>query len=101
MKFKKFIIFFSLSTSYFSFISLCLSMEKINLSLSIDRNYRNDKITFFGGSSSDDKNEKEPTEDEIREAKKLFWIEFGVTTGFLILVIACVISFIIIKKKKK
>lgn len=101
MKIKKLFKVSSLffSTLLFSYISI--HVEK-NISLSfVEREQKKDKITLFGSSTSNDEDKKEPTEEEIKQAKKMFWIEFGVTAGFLILIIICFVSFIIIKKRKK
>lgn len=98
MKYKKFfkysslILFSTLSLSSFTFINNDKSIihEEKNLN----------KISLFGGATKEE-DKKEPTEEEIKHAKKMFWIEFGVTATFFVLIVAVFISFIVIKKKKK
>lgn len=91
-KYSSLILFSTLSLSSFIFIKNDKSV--------VYEERNSNKISLFGGATNEE-DKKEPTEEEIKQAKKMFWIEFGVTATFFVLIVAVFISFIVIKKKKK
>lgn len=101
MKIKKIFKLSSLLIASSFSVSLFIPFNMNKTASLITKNNNLEKSILYGGSSTDKDNEREPTEEEIKEAKKMFWIEFGVTAGFLFLIIICFVTFIIIKKRKK